>query len=82
MTEKVEVVATFGRTPKDVMPRRRRWQGRQYDIRQLGMHHMVREGRAVHHVFSVTDGTTFFRLDLDAETLLWTLREVSDGLAD
>lgn len=31
------------------------------------------------HVFSVTDGVTFFRLELNAETLEWQLLDVEAG---
>jgi hypothetical protein len=29
------------------------------------------------HVFSVTDGSTFFRLEMNAETLEWRLIDVA-----
>lgn len=54
------------------------WRGRRYTIRQVGMHHTIREGRVLHHIFSVTDGTTFFRLTFNTETLDWKLLEVDD----
>lgn len=53
------------------------WRGRDY-VLQMGFHHTTREGRTLCHVFSVTDGNTFFKLKLDTETLNWKLLEV-DG---
>ena len=50
-------------------------------ITKLGFHHTVRVGRVLHHIFSVATESMFFRLNLDTETLSWTLEEVSDGLA-
>ena len=55
------------------------WRGRRYTITKIGLHHIVREGRVLFHIFSVTDGTTFFRLRFDTETLGWKLLEVEDG---
>lgn len=52
------------------------WRGRRYTVRTVGLHHIVREGRTLIHMYSVTDGTTFFRLRLDTETLSWKLLEV------
>jgi hypothetical protein len=80
--EKVDVIAVFTRSFGGATPRRIRWQGRDYDVKEVGMHHPVRDGRTMHHVFSVVAGALFFRLDFDTETLQWTVEEISDGLAD
>ena len=52
------------------------WRGRRYTLSQMGFHHTVREGRVLIHVYSMTDGTTFFKLQFDTETLRWKLLEV------
>lgn len=52
------------------------WRGRQYIITKVGLHHTTREGRTMLHIFSVTDGTTAFKLELNTETLGWKLLEV------
>lgn len=52
------------------------WRGRQYVITKTGLHHTVRVGRTLFHIFSVTDGANFFRLQLNTETLRWTLMEI------
>ena len=52
------------------------WHGRQYRLTQIGLHHTTREGRVLVHIFSTTDGTTFFKLAFDTETLYWRLLEV------
>ena len=56
------------------------WRGRRYTLSHIGFHHTQREGRTLIHIFSATDGTTFFKLQLDTETLAWKLLEVTDGL--
>ena len=78
--EKVDVVVTFTRAFGGAFPKRVRWQGKEYNISEVGMHHMVREGRILHHIFSVTANTLFFRLDFNTETLQWQIAEISDGL--
>ncbi|OGG02431.1 hypothetical protein A2Z33_05225 [Candidatus Gottesmanbacteria bacterium RBG_16_52_11] len=55
------------------------WRGRKYRIAKVGLHHTYREGRVLIHIFSVTDGVTFFRLRFDTETLGWKLMEVEEG---
>jgi hypothetical protein len=54
------------------------WRGRRYTITKVGLHHRVRDGRDLIHIFSVTDGTTFFRLEFNTDTLGWKLIEI-DG---
>ena len=80
INEKVSVVLVYDRQKNNVMPYRLRWQGRDFKITKLGFHHKYRLGRTIQHIFSVTDGNTFFRLRLDTDTLQWTLEEISDGI--
>lgn len=54
------------------------WKGNRYMVAKIGMHHTVREGRVLFHIFSVSDGNTFFKLRLDTETLGWKLLEIAD----
>lgn len=51
------------------------WRGRKYRVSVVGMHHTIREGRRLFHIFFVSDGMTFFKLILDTETLGWKLLE-------
>lgn len=90
--EKVSVLTLFqrpqsrhrpGELPNSqAVPLKVRWQGRVYKINKLGLHHTQRAGRILHHIFSVTDGNTFFRLNFNTETLDWILEEISDGLTN
>lgn len=80
LQEKVSVVLAFDHKSGHVAPKRLERNGRVYALTQVGLHHTYRSGRALFHVFSVSDGTTFFRLELDTETLHWALTEVSDGI--
>lgn len=74
--EKVSVVSVFNHLNGFVMPKKMRWQGRDYVMRQFAYHHRVREGRNIIHIFHVSDGDQDYRLRLDTETLQWTLEEV------
>lgn len=52
------------------------WRGNRYMITKVGLHHTTREGRTLYHIFAVTDGTTFFKLQLNTDTLSWRLLEI------
>ncbi len=82
LREKVSVSLTFDHKTKRITPKHLKRQGRTYVITQVGLHHTYHSGRTLFHVFSVSDGTMFFRLELDTETLHWVLTEISDGLPD
>lgn len=75
ISEPVEV--TFAKIPLSVT-----WAHRTYPVIKLGLHHTYRDGATRHHVFSVVSHDLFFRLNLNTDTLNWTLEEVSDGLPD
>ncbi|MBI3342947.1 hypothetical protein HY032_02225 [Candidatus Gottesmanbacteria bacterium] len=76
--ESVSVNLLFNHLKRSVAPTSLYWRGRRYTITQVGLHHFLREGRVLVHVFSVTDGTTFFRLRFDTELLTWKLLEIDD----
>ena len=52
------------------------WRGNRYMMTKVGLHHTLRDGRILYHVFSVTDGNTFFKLRFNTETLAWKLMEI------
>ncbi len=58
------------------------WDGRTYPVKRLGLHHTYRDGRTLHHVFSVETPSLSFRLVLNTDTLHWRVEEISDGEAD
>lgn len=76
INELVSVDLVTNHLKKSVYPWIIHWQGRHYRITKVGLHHTVREGRVLFHLFSVTDGTTFFKLRFDTETLGWKLLEI------
>lgn len=76
----VSVVAIYDHRQGEFSPRKLLWSGRVFELTKLGLHHTYRQGRTLYHVFSATSKEVFFRLELNSETLGWTLREISDGL--
>ena len=58
------------------------WSGRTYPVLKIGLRHTYRDGATRHHIFSVVSSDLFFRLNLNTDSLAWTLEEVSDGLPD
>lgn len=84
MIQRVSVPVTvsliFDHKTRRAEPRRILWEGRPYQVTRVGLHHTYRDGRSLHHVFSVATSTLFFRLNLNTESLVWTLEEISDGL--
>ncbi len=76
INESVSVALWSNQATKTILPYSVYWHGRRYPITKVGFHHTVRLGRVLTHIFSVTDGSTFFKLIFDTETLMWTLAEV------
>ncbi|MBM5789561.1 hypothetical protein FJZ23_00490 [Candidatus Parcubacteria bacterium] len=63
-----------------VLPRRMRWNTRDYEIERVNLVHSAREGQKRIFYFSVSDHTNFFKLKLDPENLEWHLVELyTDG---
>jgi hypothetical protein len=82
ISEPVSVVTTFNAQTRTVRPVSLEWSRRTYPVLQVGLRHTYRDGITRHHVFSVVSNNLFFRLNLNADSLAWTLEEVSDGLPD
>lgn len=78
----ISVVFNYEPVGAKVFPTKIRWDGRVYSVTKVGLHHNFRIGRTLHHVFSVLCQETFFKLNLNTDTLSWRLEEVSDGLPD
>lgn len=80
--EKVGVIMIHTPDSGSIRPGKILWRGRERMVTKVGYHHKIKQGVITHHIYSVTDGNTFYRLDLDTDSLLWTLEEISDGVAD
>jgi hypothetical protein len=54
------------------------WNGRVYDICQLGLHYTFKRGLTLFHVFCVSSKNLSFKLTFDTFNLKWSLEEVYD----
>lgn len=77
--EPISVISSFNHRLKRSEPRKILWNGREYIVTKLGLHHTRRDGRTLFHIFSVASEATFFRLSLNTDNLFWTLEAVSDN---
>jgi hypothetical protein len=74
----VSVLASFAPGPRNMMrvtPHVLKWRGRRYRLQTMGLYHPERRGNKRVHIFSFSSGETAFRVELDPETLQWTLKE-------
>ena len=78
--ESVSVSLVTNCSAKTVIPSFISWNGRRYAITRVGLHYMERVGRVLFHIFSVTDGVTYFKLRFDTENLGWKLLEIENNI--
>lgn len=79
INEKVDVIAIFKKGYEDVRPFKVRWHGQDHAITKVGYQHKYRQGKNIIHVFSCTDGASFFQLAFNAAELSWFIEKVWDG---
>ena len=75
----VSVLASFAPGPKNtvrVTPHVLKWRGRRYRLGIMGLYHPERRGTKQVHIFEFSCGTIKFRVELDPDTLVWTVVEV------
>lgn len=63
-----------GNKPKAIV-----WNNRLYPITKIGLHHTIKQGEKLLHIFSVATPTLFFKLQLDTQNLNWQALEIEDG---
>jgi hypothetical protein len=80
--DKIGVLASFkpdGPSALVVQPHMLKWGGRNYKVDRFGMHHVAKRGEKRVHVFGFSAGANDFTVELDPESLEWTLVEVYYG---
>jgi len=80
--DQVSVLASFGHKASGqivVTPHIMKWRSRRYHIDTMGLHHLAKRGHKRMHVFGFSSGSNDFTLELNPETLEWTLVEVYYG---
>jgi hypothetical protein len=79
--ERVEVIAIYhlagSATP--CMPVKMKYKKREIVFTKLALCHPTTKGRRMVHVFDMSDGTNDYRLEFDAEGLIWVLKAILEG---
>jgi len=79
LNEQIKVVAIFGDGLNPCRPLRfRRTNGREINITEIGLRHPSLQGKRMLQIFDVTDGLADYRIELDAERLVWRLTREAD----
>jgi len=73
VNERVSVVAIFRDTTPIFEPVKFKWKGRERIVQKVGYVYKYKEGQALVHVVSVTDGESFYELLFDSQKLTWTI---------
>lgn len=76
INERVEVISLFRRgvdSNKLCLPVKMKWRSREISFTELGLRHPTSKGCRMIHVFDMSDGKSDYRLEFDAERLIWTL---------
>lgn len=82
INERVEVIALHkksGDISTNCLPWKMRYQNRDILFTKLCLRHPTSQGKRMVHVFDMTDGTNDYRLEFDAESLIWTLAAIVEG---
>lgn len=80
INERIQVVAIFESNPrtncrpvKFIRPNKA-----EVNITEVGLVHPKSDGVHTYHIFDVTDGQADYRIEFDAETLVWRLTAIGD----
>jgi hypothetical protein len=74
----ISVSSSYDHHTRQFRPQIVTWEGRDYPIIKIGLHHTYRQGRTLYHVFSVSSKDFFFKLVFNTDTLQWMLEEIAD----
>ena len=79
LNEKIAVIAVFSSGLNQCRPIKfKRLNGREIEVTEIGLRHPNTQGKRMIHIFDVTDGGTDYRLEFDAERLVWHLTREAD----
>ena len=79
LNERIQVVAVFGSGLNPCRPLKfKRTSGREIEVSEIGLRHPSAKGKRLTHIFDVTDGSSDYRIELDAERLTWRLTREAD----
>jgi len=79
LNEQIKVVAVFGEGLNPCRPIKfKRTNCREITVTEIGLRHPSMQGKRMLHIFDVTDGQADYRLEFDAERLVWHLTREAD----
>jgi len=82
INERVDIVTIYhasGNEQHICEPWKMRYRGQEVVFTVLGMRHPTEKGKRMIHAFNMSDGVNDYRIELDAERLIWTLVYVMGG---
>lgn len=82
MDEKISLTSEFQSDKNKWLIKQINWNNRQYNIEKLGLYYREKRGKGLYHIFFVCSKQLCFKLELEAEKLIWRLTEISDGLPE
>ena len=81
VNERVEVAVAYhyGDGLPACIPLKMKYKKREIVFKKLGLRHPTKKGLGMIHVFDVSDGVNDYRLEFDAEALIWKLTAILEG---
>jgi len=82
VNERVDVYVVYrktGGTNQIAFPQKMKYGNKVITFTELGMRHPTEQGKRMIHVFDMSDGSNDYRLEFDAERLVWMLRTIIYG---
>lgn len=76
--EPVSVILYSSHQTRHVVPKKIFRNGQVYDIKKIGLHHTVKVGDVLYHIFSVATENFFMELEFNTQNLHWNLRNLKD----
>lgn len=79
--ERVDVVVIFNKSGENspIFPHKMRFHAQDITFTKLAFYHPTAQGKRMIHVFDVSDGNNDYRLEFDAERLIWVLKSYLIG---
>lgn len=82
INERVDVVPIFHAEAHErlvCVPWKMRFRKHEIVFTIFGMRHPTEQGKRMIHVFDMSDGVNDYRIEFDAERLIWTLISMVEG---
>ncbi|HEY5267818.1 MAG TPA: hypothetical protein VII94_01635 [Candidatus Saccharimonadales bacterium] len=82
INQKVEIIAVFNNgvdASSLCFPAKMKYKNQLIEFSELGFKHPTFRGKKMIHIFEMSDGINDYRLEFDAESLIWTLIAITEG---